>query len=68
MMLELSGCWMNRNNLLEEIEQLRQEMERRGRVEPLNSKELLRLSERLDRLINAYLLRSGKRDVRNANK
>ncbi len=53
---------MNRSSLLEEIEQLRQEMERRGRVEPLNSKELLRLSERLDRLINAYLLRSGKRD------
>jgi hypothetical protein len=50
---------MNRNNLLEEIEQLRQEMERRGRVEPLNSKELLRLSERLDRLINVYL-RGGK--------
>ncbi len=32
-------------------------MERCGRVEPLDSKELLRLSERLDRLINAYLLR-----------
>jgi hypothetical protein len=50
---------MNRSSLLEEIEQLRQEMERRGRVEPLNSKELLQLSERLDRLINAYL-RDGK--------
>ena len=58
---------MNRSSLLEEIEQLRQEMERRGRDEPLNSKELLQLSERLDRLINACLLRSGRREVRNEN-
>jgi hypothetical protein len=51
---------MNKGDLLEKIEQLRKEMESRGRGEPLNNKELLRLSVRLDRLINAYLLRSGK--------
>jgi len=45
---------MKKNNLLEEIEQLRREMERRGPVLPLNSKEMLRLSVRLDRLINTY--------------
>ncbi len=52
---------MKKNNLLEEIEKLRKEMERRGPALPLNSKEMLRLSERLDRLINIYLLRGRRR-------
>jgi len=43
-------------------------MENRGRVEPLTNKELLRLSERLDRLINAYLLRGERWDVRGGKK
>jgi hypothetical protein len=49
------------NKLLKEIEQLREEMESRGRDALLNSEELLQLSERLDRLINDYILRSKKR-------
>jgi hypothetical protein len=46
---------MIRSELLREIERLRGVMERRSRAAPLNSKEMLRLSKRLDRLINAYL-------------
>jgi hypothetical protein len=59
---------MNQNNLLERIEQLRKEMEERARVEPLNSKKLLRLSQRLDRLINIYHWRGGKRTGREERK
>jgi hypothetical protein len=45
---------MSGNKLLEEIEQLRDEMERRGRDAALNSRELLQISERLDLLINKH--------------
>jgi hypothetical protein len=55
---------MSRNNLVDRIEQLRQEMECCGRIQSLSSKELLRLSERLDRLISAYL-RGGKNGKKN---
>ena len=59
---------MNNSNLLEKIEQLRKVMENRGRVEPLNGKELLRLSERLDWLINVYHNRGRKQEVRGRKK
>ncbi len=46
---------MAKKNLLGEIERLRKKMEQCSRAVPLNSRKLLRLSERLDRLINSYL-------------
>ncbi len=51
---------MNMSNLLEDIEQLREKLERCGRAAPLNSRELLQISDQLDRLINVYL--NEKRD------
>ena len=59
------GCWgegpgMSMDRLLKEIERLRVKMEYRGREECLNNKDLVQLSERLDRLINIYQLRSGR--------
>lgn len=59
---------MSNHRLLEEIERLRAEMERRSRTASFSSKNLLKLSERLDRLINAYLRggqgRTPKKDLR----
>ena len=52
---------MSENRLVKEIERLRDEMERCGRVAALNSRELLQISERLDRLINAYYLRRSQK-------
>lgn|GEM_PF-1882107 len=59
----LWGAGMAKNNLLGEIEKLRRKMEQRSRVVPLNSKELLRLSERLDRLINRYLRNASRSET-----
>ena len=57
---------MNMSNLLEDIEQLREKLERCGRAAPLNSRELLQISDQLDRLINVYLNEKREAGCRHA--